>query len=477
MDKAQAVQEVIKLKKQYGTGGNDEAVNQQAETLRKQYGLDESRYGSGVSLADAYTNYYNEYGQSQNRTQQSSQIPQNQNVGFNQNEQLQNISDMYRNTSDSFLDEQVANFDRQLSNQISQLEQSYAQAVSEGKISIRDAEQAFNAQKGEIEKLAYQQSEANKLNANSLGIQNSQQRIGLQQGADARENTLHNTNMSERDKRIADIRDRITALQTQKNLAITNAENEYGYNVAGAQAQSNQMYNQSMSDLMNQNYFTQLGMQHDTNMMDRQHMYSKEMANFQNSLDINKMYVGKDIDIEKMEKEMATQLSNQLKIMEKDYGYKFSLSAEEQENAISRISAQASANAQAAIDAVDEARKLEAQKLGLDINATHNEIYEKQKQEANKAIITSSATEAYGQFLAQTKFGNPDLNLDPQKPKDYTSKQPLGRFDPIGNAFNLFTGYGGKQSNYEDETNRKTSAQKALDRYIKELGLPSMYGN
>lgn len=477
MDKAQAIQEVIKLKKQYGTGGNDEAINQQAEFIRKQYGLDESKYGSGVSLADAYTNYYNEYGQSQNRTQQSSQIPQNQNVGFNQSEQLQNISDMYRNISNSFLDEQVANFDRQLSNQISQLEQSYAQAVSEGKISIRDAEQAFNTQKSEIEKLAYQQSEANKLNANSLGIQNSQQRIGLQQGADARENTLHNTNMSERDKRIANIRDRITALQTQKNLAITNAENEYGYNVASATAQANQMYNQSMSDLMNQNYFTQLGMQHDINMMDRQHMYSKEMANFQNSLDIEKMYVGRDINLEVMEKEMATQLKNQLTIMERDYGFKSRLTAQEQNNAIARISAQASADAQKKIDELDQARKLEALRLGLPEDATHNEIYEKQIEEENNAIIRASATEAYGQFLAQTVFNDPDLSLDPKKPKDYTVNQPLGRFDPVGNVLNLFTGYGGKQSNYEDEMSRKTAAQEAIDRYVKELGLPSMYGN
>ena len=61
MDKAQAIQEVIKLKKQYGTGGDDKAINQKAETIRKQYGLDDSKYGSGATLAQAYTNYYKEY--------------------------------------------------------------------------------------------------------------------------------------------------------------------------------------------------------------------------------------------------------------------------------------------------------------------------------------------------------------------------------------------------------------------------------
>ena len=62
MDKAQAIQEVIKLKKQYGTGGDDKAISQQAETIRKQYGIDDGKYGSGATLAQAYTNYYKVYG-------------------------------------------------------------------------------------------------------------------------------------------------------------------------------------------------------------------------------------------------------------------------------------------------------------------------------------------------------------------------------------------------------------------------------
>lgn len=498
MEKQQAIQEVIKLKKQYGTGGDDKAISAQAEAIRQQYGLDANKYGSGATLADAYTNYYNEFGQGggqQTPPQQQPQQPQ-----YNQEEQLLGIQNMLQQNSDAYLQAQTANFERQLSQQIAQLESVYAQAVAEGQMSVRDAEQAFESQKGEIQKMAYQQAEATKVYGSEMGLQHSQQMVGLQQGDNARENSIHNANISDRDKRIADVRDRISMLNTQKGIATTQAQNEYGYNVASAQAQASQMYNQSMSDLMSQNYFTQMGMQHDYNLADKNQQYAKEnmgiqqgytqdnmrlqdgfartMAELQNNLDIKKMYVGRDINLEVMEKEMATQLSNQLKIMGADYGYKSSLSAQDQRNAISRISAQASAQAKAAIDAADEARKLEAQKLGLDINATHNEIYEKQKQEADAAIIRSAATDAYGKYIAETTFNNPDINLNPSKPRDYTQNSDMGASRPVaGGLMNLLTGFTKDNARYNDEEARKKTAIDNRNAMINGLGLPSAYGN
>ena len=220
-----------------------------------------------------------------------------------------NIGDFYKQASEDFLDAQTANFDKQLSQQIASLEASYAEAISQGKISVRDAEAQFTAQKGEIEKQAYVNNESMKVHAQQRGIQNSQQLIGLEQGANSRTTSAITGNISERDKRVNDIKDRITALTTQKDLAIGSAQADHGYNIASAQAQASQMYNQSMGGFMQEDYFsdkTQANAERNMaiqqgygkeNMaieqgynkenMGIEQGYRKELSEFQNILDIS----------------------------------------------------------------------------------------------------------------------------------------------------------------------------------------------
>ena len=85
MTPQQAAQEVIKLKKAYvekntpnsGFHATDEAkaLTSQADYLRQKYGLDESRYGSNVSVADAYMHYLQDFGGQQTQ-QQPQQVQQ-----------------------------------------------------------------------------------------------------------------------------------------------------------------------------------------------------------------------------------------------------------------------------------------------------------------------------------------------------------------------------------------------------------------
>ena len=96
MDKQQAVQEIIKLKKQYDPNADKNVMMQNkatADQLRQQYGIDDSMYGSNVSLADAYSNYHREYGMQQSSQPQSISPPQQmpQQPSFNQEDQMRQL--------------------------------------------------------------------------------------------------------------------------------------------------------------------------------------------------------------------------------------------------------------------------------------------------------------------------------------------------------------------------------------------------
>lgn len=467
MDKAKAAQEVIKLKKSYGTGGDDKQISQQAEMIRQQAGLDDAKYGSDASLADAYTNYHMEYGKgSQQQTQQVQGKPME---GSGQTSALQGLGDFYQQSSNDFLSAQTANFDKQLSQQIASLESSYAQAISEGKISVRDAESQFLEQKASIEQQAYQQAEATKGYGSEMGIANSQQMMGIQQGDNARVRSANNGNMSTRDKRIADITDRISALSTQKNLAIGSAQADYGYNIAGAQAQASQMYNQSMGGLMQEDYFADktqtnaeknmaIGQGYNKENMAIQQGYTKEnsateqgyrkeLADFQNNLDISKMWVGHEINL----KEFDAQLENQFKIIDKNFSIDKALQGSAHSNAMKQISANARASAQVAQDEYKIAMDREARRLGLPPGYDEKTISDALKAEGKQALSDEIEMKREAGVLDAMKqaeveqdmlvFQNPNLALNPVKP-------PSAMFS--------------KTKQYEADLKAKTDAENAL---------------
>lgn len=493
MDRQQAAQEVIKLKKEWANSPNQDQVAQRAAQLRQQYGLDEKMYGADVSLADAYSNYAREFGQGVNHPGQQ-QAPQQmpQQPSFNQEEQMRKLQEMMMQNSSSYFDAQKAQFDKMLNDQISQLEMAYAEAVNQGKLSVNEAKEQFEAQKSQLEKSAYQQAEATKAYGNEMGIQHSQQMVGLQQGDNARFNSLHNENANIRDKRINDIRDRINLITKQKDLDIARSNAEYGYNIAGAQAQAQQMYAQQMADLMGKDYFTQMGMQHDINMQDRQfdqrvkemalqhgydldkmdinQMYQQANMKYQNILDMDKMKFGHDLDLEKID----IQFKNRLTEMATQFGYNTKLESQRHNNAIKQAADRFSRESQAAHEAYKESMRRQARSLGLPDDATEKQISDalraqgredlelQAKFELEKAI-QNSASMAAAEFEINSILYNPDLELDPQKPKDPKENWGLvGRF---------LSGYKGKLDKYNEEYARKKAAEDALQRWLNKNGV------
>ena len=230
---------------------------------------------------------------------------------------LGGIAGFYGDAAQNAFEAQKAILDRQLATQLTQLEQAYAQAISEGKISVREAQAQFEAQKAEIEQAAYQQAEATKGYGSEMGLANSQQMIGLQQNDNARVNNMNNTNRSDRDKRIADITDRITALTTQKNLAIADANNQYGFGLQGAQAQASQMYNQSIGGLMEKQHFAELEQRYNLENMSMDNIYKlqqmdkdaqlrAEQATINFNRELAAMDYGHQLDMQKL----STSLRN-----------------------------------------------------------------------------------------------------------------------------------------------------------------------
>jgi len=438
MTPQQAAQEVIKLKKAYaekntpnsGFHATDEAkaLTSQADYLRQKYGLDESRYGRNVSIADAYMYYLQDFGGQQTQ-QQPQQVQQQVNP--------QNIQNFWQNTSNSFYDSQKALFDKQLSEQITNLQIAYNQAINEGKLSINEAKEQFEEQKKALEQLAYQQYEATKARASSMGFAHSGNMEAMHRSDYARINSLHNENAKARDRRINEIRDRINQITMEKDLKLTDAKSQYYYNLAGAKAQADQMYNQSMGQFMVEDYFTGRKEQHDYNMQDRQweiekekmaltdYYYTKNLE-YASKLKIDEMYVGHKLDLEKMDKELENFL---IKIAE-EHGYNVDLENIKHSHELSRILTTVKAQAKAADEEYEKTKQRTALSLGLSADATEWEITQESKRQAREdrleaakdardAAILDSIVMGATQYMIDKTFNHPDLELNPKKPTDY----------------------------------------------------------
>ena len=92
------------------------------------------------------------------------------------------IKQMIKGNSDAYYQTQKGQLEANLAKQIADLEIAYNSAVEEGKLSVKEAERQFGANKADLEKQAYLQSEETKAYGNDMGIQHSQQMVGLQQG-------------------------------------------------------------------------------------------------------------------------------------------------------------------------------------------------------------------------------------------------------------------------------------------------------
>jgi hypothetical protein len=230
---------------------------------------------------------------------------------------MKDIEGMLRNQSDSFLKEQESQFAQQRDQQLASLQKAYADAVANGEMSVREAEEAFKTQSGEIEKQAYLDSEASKLNAEGRGIGNSQQFMGMMASDNAREMGLHNSNQGARDKRVADIRDRIKAITTQRDLDLANVNNQFANQMSGARAQAQGNLMQGLTSLFSDDLASQRdylnnsrlqtdAQKHQKAMQDDSQLFDKVM---QDDMQLH------DKDIEKLRHNYT------LEVMAKEFGY------------------------------------------------------------------------------------------------------------------------------------------------------------
>lgn len=216
------------------------------------------------------------------------------------------IENFIKRSSDEYYNMQEAVLKKARDSQISELEKAYMNAVQEGRIGIDEARDMFAEASTEIHDQAYLNSQSTDLLALQNGIQNSQQLLGLKAGDNARENELINTQMSERDSRISDIRNRLDSILNQKNLDVVGAKNDFNNNLAQARAQSQMMYNEQMGGLLQGDYVAE-----------RDHNYELDKMSTQQRYVLEQMAKQYGYDIKKMDKEQIHALSR----MAKQHGY------------------------------------------------------------------------------------------------------------------------------------------------------------
>lgn len=197
--------------------------------------------------------------------------------------------------SGAYMQQQQSMLEATRQNQLANLQKAYSDAVASGKMSIRDAEDQYVQQLDAINQAAYQDAERTKLYGQNMGISNSQQMVGLMQGDNARKNSLLNQNMTVRDKRINDIRDRINAITTQRDLDVANVNAQYDAGLQ--QAAGTAMMN------MGNNAF---GLMQNDYTANREHQRALELS---------------DIEYERAKEKMNEEQRFALEKMEKEHGY------------------------------------------------------------------------------------------------------------------------------------------------------------
>lgn len=390
--------------------------------------------------------------------------------------QLQALSRYLQQSAQMQFMSQAAMLAQQRDAQIAQLEQAYADAVREGEMSVREAQEAFEAQKAEIEKQAYLQSQQTQLMAQDLGIQNSQQLLGHVSADNQVVNRMINENMTTRDKRIADIKDRIRNLQNKKNLDMVMAQKEFGTNLIRAYSDiSGRMYDQQFQmqyDNFNrsreENFaINQMGFQHmmDLEKMDKQNILELGRLAYQHGLDLEKMSKqqvmefailakqhGYQIDLAKLEDElergrMGLRHSYDVAMENLQFGHRQALSQQELENQVRLMQEQIKTKQQAELQEYDLAVKRELAKYTP--GTKEYEIRKNQLEDERRKLLAEMATET--QFDAISKQ---ILNGVTEKPKK-----------PVKNWWQT-------QKSYEKELKEYNEKMKAYERYLKYLEDP-----
>lgn len=247
----------------------------------------------------------------------------NESLKFNPQQAMAGMQDSLKASSEGYYANQKAMIDSALSTNLAQLQKTYEQAIADGMISIRDAQTAFTEQKAALEKQAYQDSEITALYSNAMGIQNSQQAIGLMQGDQARMANLSNKNMSERDMKIANIKDRINSLGNIAKISAVDAQAQHDYGLAGARGQADLNYSNGLFGLQQADYIANQNQAFTEKNLATQQGYNLENMEKQQMYDLSKLSQQQINQLEILAKQHGYDLEK----MAKQYGYEASLAA------------------------------------------------------------------------------------------------------------------------------------------------------
>lgn len=228
--------------------------------------------------------------------------PTNVNTTSTVSTPMQTFDDTLKRQADAQYAQQQAMLGQARDAQIAELQKAYANAIEQGQISVRQAQADFAQQAEMINQQAYQDAQGTNLTAESRGIGNSQQLLGLMAGDNSRKNGLINQNMTTRDRRIADISDRIKNITTQSNLDMANANATYNYGLASAKGQIDANRYNKLFDVQHEDYTANRDNQFDLNKMNIQQRYV-----------LDQMAKQQGYDLAKMDKQQVQQLAQMAK--------------------------------------------------------------------------------------------------------------------------------------------------------------------
>lgn len=373
---------------------------------------------------------------------QSWQSPQQQN-------QMAQMQAMLQNTGRQYYDGQLAQLASNRDGQLKELHSVYADAVSEGRGSMRDADSAYEAQKSEIEQQAYLDAEQTALYGNEMGIQNSQQMVGLMAGDNARKNSLINQNMTERDKRVAEINDRLTAIKTKRDLDVANVNSQYDSGRLQAQSQAGQMYTNNMFGLMQDDYSANRNQQNALQQMDYQNKLAIEQMGKQQEFNLQTLAKTFDYDLQKMQAQFG-----------------FSSSLQAQQAAASAAAASRSYQQKITYEEAQYQKELQRALAGTKEGTPEYELIKATKsQELKDKLQSAAASTMFDYQLGQitTNATNVPYPVEPKR---------------NDNAFiRALTGYENKYDKYQEEVyaynnNPSIVAQKKM---LESLGLNGFF--
>lgn len=363
---------------------------------------------------------------------------------------LDKVTNDLQSSTKAQIDSGTANINAARDQQLMALAKQLNDSVAAGDMSIRDAQDAYKSQQEQINQLSYNQQEVTDLSAQDRGIQNSMQYLGMQAGDNARNNQLVNQNMTTRDRAIADVKTRLEAIKNNNALDMANANVNAAYQSTQLAGNMNaQMYGK-LADLGAQDFFTQRGYQHDSDMASLGQAYNKEnmaigQRNQEKNLAIGQhnqeknMLIQHGYDKENMGIQFKNEMSKMAKGQEYDmvkikenYRYDMKKIAQQFSNEKTLISKRAEAAAHQSADDFEKKLKEDERLYQIQLgregakyvpDSPEWKLKRSQMEEAHQAEMDMKYKNAVFEGASKAIFEDPYIKENgvnpPDKPKNY----------------------------------------------------------